>query len=96
MSTSTAPGRVSQSHTTTSSSSRESEGGGGGSSGGLSSEVRSIMDNVVSASSVKAYTNSIVNFFIWVFEDRTINNTLFKDWFLQDLTDANVKDLALP
>ena len=47
MSTSTAPGRVSQSHTTTSSS-RGSEGGGGGSSGGLSSEVRSIMDNVVS------------------------------------------------
>ena len=93
MSTSTAPGRVSQSHTTTSS--RGSEGSGGGSSGGLSSQVRSIMDNVVSASSVKVYTNNVVNFFIWVFEDRTINNTLFKDWFLQDLTDANVKDLAL-
>ena len=96
-----ATGHVSQSHTSSSEDggSETNVGrveGSGGSSSGLSSEVQSIMDSVVSASSVRSYTNGIVNFFMWVFEDRTINHTLFTDWFLQSLTDANVKDLALP
>ena len=68
-----------QHHAATNSSSR---GGDGGSSERsdrgekLSSEVRSIMDNVVTQSSIKTYTNGIVNFFIWVFDDDSMNNLL--------------------
>ena len=63
--------------------------------GGLSNEVRSIMDNVVTETSVKRYTNGIVNFFIWVFDNELLNASLFKNWFLYDLRDANTRDLAL-
>ena len=95
---SSAPGRAMQHRAATSS--RGGDGGGssersGRRGSGLTSEVRSIMDNVVTPSSVKTYTNGIVNFFIWVFDDDSINNLLFKDWFLQDITDGNAKDLAL-
>ena len=99
MNTTSTAGRALQSRTTSTSSTSANTGSGGGnngvSNGGLTSEVRNIMENVVSESSVRAYTNGIVNFFIWVFEDITIKHILFKDWFLLNLSVTNAKDLAL-
>ena len=61
----------------------------------LRSEVRNIMDNVVTASSVKRYTNGIVNFFIWIFDDSQLHS-LFKDWFLVQLRSGHATDQSLP
>ena len=81
-----------------------SSGGDAGVGGGMSttntdiqlrSEVRNIMDNVVTASSVKRYTNGIVNFFIWIFDDSQLHS-LFKDWFLVQLRSGHATDQSLP
>ena len=61
----------------------------------LRTEVRNIMDNVVTASSAKRYTNGIVNFFIWLFDDSQLHS-LFKDWFLVQLRKGHAIDQSLP
>ena len=61
----------------------------------LRSEVRNIMENVVTASSAKRYTNGIVNFFLWLFDDSHLHH-LFKDWFLVNLITGHAVDQSLP
>ena len=60
----------------------------------LRNEIRNIMDNVVTATLVKRYTNGIVNFFLWVYD--TELHFLFKFWFLNMLNESHAEDTSLP
>ena len=61
----------------------------------LRHEVQTIMDNVVTKSSVGRYNNGIVNFFFWVFDDCNLRVLLFKQWFATELLNSHGIDQTL-